>query len=378
MTRRRVAHTLEAIWSGGVEQTRLSLARGLDPDRYEQIVLCTQASGVLPAQLEAAGCRVHEIGRFRFPLDPRPIAAATRILRRYRPDIVHGAVFEGVEVAAIAGRLARARAVVGEETADPHSRRWTGHLLYRALLAGTDRMIGVSPMVSRYLVDAIRYPAQRTVTIENGVRDPGPADPMAVARIRAQCDAAAGEMLIGTVGRLFDHHKRVSDLLRAMPAILAARPGTRLLIVGDGVDAAALRALAGGLGIAHATTFAGYQGETRAYFEAMDIYAHPAHEEAFGLVIVEAMLAARPVVATRVGGVPDVMAEETGILVDRGQPGMLARRLLQLAGDPGARQRMGQAGRRRAQARFGEQGYVAAVDRLYGELVRTAGEGRQP
>jgi glycosyltransferase involved in cell wall biosynthesis len=372
MTRIKVAHVLEAVWSGGVEQRRLILAQDLPSDRYEQILVCTAAKGGLPAQFEAAGVPVHVIGNFRFPLDPRPLARCRRILREFRPHIVHGAVYEGVEAAAIAGRLAGVPIVIGEETSDAHGRRLTGHLLYRALLALTDRMVAVSPIVRDYLVDTIRYPANRTMLIDNGIRDPGPAARKRVRDIRRGCGAGADDILIGTVGRLVDAHKRVSDLLRALASARSTLPTLRLVVVGDGPDAPMLKALADDLGVADIVTFAGYQSETRAFFDAMDIYVHPAAAEAFGLVLVEAMLAGLAIIASRVGGIPAVVDEGiTALLVPPGQPTELAQAILSLANDRDLRATLGAAGRQRARARFTAERYAAQIAALYVDTLAT-------
>ena len=371
MTRIKVAHVLETVWSGGVEQRRLILAQDLPGERYEQILICTAAKGDLPAQFEAAGVPVHVIGDFRFPLDPRPLARCRRSLREFRPHIVHGAVYEGVEAATIAGRLAGVPIVIGEETSDAHGRRLTGHLLYRALLALTDRMVAVSPIVRDYLVDDIHYPAERTILIDNGIRDSGPADRKRVSDIRQSCGAAADEILIGTVGRLVDGHKRVSDLLRAFASARMELPSLRLVIVGDGPDAPMLKTLANDLGVADFVTFAGYQSDTRAFFDAMDIYVHPAAAEAFGLVLVEAMLAELPIVASRVGGIPAVVEEgSTALLVPPRQPAELAEAILLVARDRELRTTLGAAGRQRAGALFTAERYASRIDSLYVESLR--------
>jgi glycosyltransferase involved in cell wall biosynthesis len=372
MTRIKVAHVLEAVWSGGVEQRRLILAQDLPSDRYEQILVCTAAKGGLPAQFEAAGVPVHVIGNFRFPLDPRPLARCRRILREFRPHIVHGAVYEGVEAAAIAGRLAGVPIVIGEETAYPTSRRLKGHLLYRSLIGLTDRMIAVSPIVRDYLVKQIRYPASRTSIIENGIRDPGPADSESAAQNRRACGAGKDDIVIGTVGRLVDRYKRISDLLRALPLVLDKLPMLRLLVVGDGPDIGMLTVLASELGIERRVIFVGYQGETRPYFDAMDFYVHPSAEEAFGLVIVEAMLACLPVIACRVGGIPAVVEEGvTALLVPPRQPAELAQAILSLANDRDLRATLGAAGRQRARARFTAERYAAQIDALYVDTLAT-------
>ena len=123
-------------------------------------------------------------------------------------------------------------------------------------------------------------------------------------------------------------------------------------------------------GVGHAAIFAGYQGQTRPFFEVMDVLAHPAGSEAFGLVLVEAMFAGLPVVATNVGGIPSVVEDgRTAFLIPPRRPDLLADRLIQLLRNPAQRIEMGEAGCARARERFGEKRYVEDVAALYENLI---------
>lgn len=116
--------------------------------------------------------------------------------------------------------------------------------------------------------------------------------------------------------------------------------------------------------------FVGYQANPQPYYALMDVFALASASEAFGLVLVEAMFAGLPVVATRVGGIPTVVAEgETGLLVDPGDPLALANALLKLERSRSLRHDMGAKGRIRALTRFSAERYVADVDRLYQKLA---------
>jgi glycosyltransferase involved in cell wall biosynthesis len=366
----RIAHCLETVGSGGVEQRRLLLARGLDPKRYEQVLVCTQTVGALPEQIEAAGVPLHRIGRFRGILDPRPYRAALRVMREFRPHIVHGAVYEGVAVAAVCGTLARVPVIIGEETSEPYGRSWKAHLLFRGLLGLATHAVGVSPAVEDYLVHKLRLPRRRVSLITNGVAPPREIAAAETTELRATLGIRDGETVIGIVGRLFDWQKRHSDLLAAFRLLCDRRDDLRLLIVGDGPDGELLQDRAAELGIAGRVIFAGYQADTRPYYTVMDVFALSSLHEAFGLVLVEAMYARLPVVATRAGGIPTIVVDnETGFLVSPSDPPALADRLLALIGDPALRRQFGEAGFARAHQRFSARRYVDDVDRLYQKLA---------
>ncbi len=366
MGKLRILHCLETVGSGGVEQLKLIKARQLDKNKYDQALVCTQAIGALPAQFASAGCPIHEIGVFRGIFDRERYARALMVVREFKPHIIHGAVYEGVAVAALVGRLAGVPVILGEETSDPVNRRWSGHLLYRGLAALTHHMIAVSPAVQDYLVNRIKLPTTKVTLINNGVADTGPASAERKLEARENLGIRPDDFIIGSCGRLLDEHKRFSDLIHAFVRVRQQVGNARLLIIGDGPDEAMLRGLAGQLGVSDDVLFAGYQGETRPYYDIMDIFALASAHEAFGLVLVEAMHAGLPVVATRVGGIPTVVRHgETGFLVEPKDPAELAEKLLVLTNDSSLRKSMGRVGHERAKAEFGAGRYVRLFDELY-------------
>ncbi|WP_353221932.1 glycosyltransferase [Salinisphaera sp. C84B14] len=366
----RVLHCLETVGSGGVEQTRLSLAQNLDPTIYEQQLVCTKAVGSLPELFSYVGCEIHQVGEFRGIFDRRPYKATLGIVRKFRPHIIHGAVFEGLAQAAVTGVLGRVPVIIGEETSDPQNRRWTGRLLNRAFAGLCHHMVGVSPAVVDYLEKKIFVPKNKVTLINNGVAQRPGVSLTDLGVIREQLMLPADAFVIGTVGRLFDSHKRTSDLIKAMPLIVHEAPGAKLLIVGSGPDEETLHNLASKLGVEQSVIFAGYQGDPQAFYQLMDVFALASVREAFGLVLVEAMFAELPVVATHVGGIPDVVKDgDTGYLVEPSRPDDLASAILNLAHDTKKRRSMGQNGRKRAMARFGAKRYVDEVDRLYRRLL---------
>jgi glycosyltransferase involved in cell wall biosynthesis len=375
----RVAHCLEQVRSGGVERRRLSLAQRLDPDRFEQMVICTDASGELRREFENAGCRVVTIGALRRGLDWARINAATKLLRGFRPHIVHGAVFEGVIIAALAGRLARVPVIIAEETITPVGRRWTGHLYYRLLTGIADEVVAISKAVAAYLTKTIHLPRSKVRLIYNGVADPGPASAAELKAVRSEFGLRDGAPSIVTVGRLAaprgaapDSHKRVGDLISAMPAVLEQFPDAQLVVVGDGPDRPLLEQLACKAGIAGAVQFAGFRRRVRPFLEVADVLAHASESEGLPLVLVEAMFAARPIVASNVAGSNEVVADgETGFLVPVGHPAALASRIAELLRDPELRARMAEAGLQRARELFSEDRYVNEIVAMYEEVAAT-------
>jgi glycosyltransferase involved in cell wall biosynthesis len=306
--------------------------------------------------------------------------AAAAVLRSFRPHIVHGAVFEGVITAVLAGKLARAPVIVTEEIISPVDRSFSGHLYFRLLTGMSDYVIAISRGVERYLTERLRLPRSKVRLIYNGVTAPPPASPDELRSIREQFGLARGAPVLGTVSRLAapsshppDSHKRIADALAAMRQVLAYEPKSRLLIVGDGPDRAFLEQRAKTEGLGYAAVFAGFQPRTRPFLECMDVQLLPSRAEGLPLVLVEGMFASRPIIATDVPGSNEVVVDgETGFLVPLGNHHALSRRACELLADEGLRRRMGEAGRRRAEALFSEERYVAEIAAFYEEAATKA------
>jgi glycosyltransferase involved in cell wall biosynthesis len=173
-------------------------------------------------------------------------------------------------------------------------------------------------------------------------------------------------VLFGTVCRLHDSHKRVSDLIRALPQV----PGAGLVVVGSGPDEASLQSLAAQLGISDRVRFLGYRRDTGVFFRLFDVFALTSAFEGFGIVFAEAGHVGLPSIGSRAGGIPDVVVDgETGLLVNSGDVDTIAAMMRRLAGDAELRSRFGAAAKKRAAAQFSVRQYVDAFRNLYAEVL---------
>lgn len=346
------------------------MAQGLNSGKYEHALICQEANGSIPSMLRDAGWTIHEIGLMPSILNPAWHSRAHEIAKAFKPDIVHGAVYEGEALACSIGlRMPRVK-VVMEETSDPVNRRWTGNALMRAMCLRANACVGVSPKVVSYLRETLGIPQRKIHLINNAVRQELIPSSARLAELRKVLGIKQGDIIIGSVGRVEDSSKRFSDIIRALPIIRSIYPSARLLIVGDGPDRAMLECLVKELQLNDAVIFAGYQADPRNFYHLMDIFVLASAHEAFGLVLVEAMLAKLPVVATRVGGIPSVVADgETGYLVEPCQPEELADAILSLVNDSLIRRSMGRRGCARALEHFTAERYVRDVDQLYQSLL---------
>lgn len=363
----RVLHSLSAIASGGVEARHLQIASNLG-EPFEHRFLGT-TGGELAETLRGRGFRVDLLGPVGSVLAPGRYRQALRVLDGWRPDLVHGAVMEGTTLGLAVAKRFRVPLLM-EETSDPANRRPMGHRLVRLVAAGAKRCVAVSPAVGRYLTADLGVSASKVQVLVNGVPRPSPSTAADVQQLREQLGIGRDDPVIGTVCRLFDDHKRVTDLVAAFDALQPGPRPSHLVIVGDGRDQQLIADAAAATAAAPRIHLVGRQHPADPYYALMDIFAITSSREAFGLVAAEAMRAGLPVVATDVGGLADIVVDEvTGLLVPPRRPDRVAAALQRLVDDPALRERMGAAGRQRADEEYSVERYLAEVEALYRRLL---------
>jgi glycosyltransferase involved in cell wall biosynthesis len=221
-------------------------------------------------------------------------------------------------------------------------------------------VFAVSNDLRQHLVSEGFQPSQVDV-VYNGI-DPGPAPSVDDrVRARARLGVPSEPFVIGTVARL-DPVKDLGVVIRAMVSV-APDAAAILVVIGDGPERAALERTASVCGVAERVIFLGHREDARELLPACDIYVNSSIFEGVSLTILEAMAAGLPVVATAVGGTPEIVGPETGVLVPARDPDSLARAMLSLMRNPPARETMGRAGRQAVESRF-------TLDRMVDDYVR--------
>jgi glycosyltransferase involved in cell wall biosynthesis len=225
----------------------------------------------------------------------------------------------------------------------------------RLCLPRYERVICVSEDLRRRCLE-FGVPARRCVLIENGIDTAEFSRDLSAAEARKQLGAPPGRFLLGAVGRL-SAEKGFDLLVRAVGQLAAEGMDVGLLIAGEGDERDRLQALVGELGLGERVRLLGYCPDTRALYQAVDVYVLSSLREGLPNVLLEAMALETPVVATRIAGVPRLVRDgENGLLVEPGDARALAAAVCRLAGDPELRARLGRAGRATI-----EQGYSFAV-----------------
>jgi glycosyltransferase involved in cell wall biosynthesis len=378
----RVLMLIDEVGSmGGAERFAYQLTAHLDPSRFEPTVCLTRPARrphnfAAIEDLEGRGVEILRLDRSsRAQLDPwRRLIA----FMRDRPfDVLHSHKFSSnVWGALIAPRVKVAAFVAHEQTwsyrGKPH-RRW----LDRYLIARrADAFVAVSSEDRRRMVSIEHVPEGKTRVIYNGVPDPPPPD---TARdIRDELGIGSDQPVLGTVAVLRPQ-KALDVLLRAADILRREFPNLRVLIAGKGVPEAEetrLRRMAAELGLEETVTFLGPREDAVDLMRIFDVAALSSDFEGTPLAVMEYMGIGKPVVATRVGGVPEIVTEgETGLLVEPRQPNALAEAVAKLLRDPELARRMGEAGRERQRQEFSIEASTRKVQDLYEELYAGSARG---
>jgi glycosyltransferase involved in cell wall biosynthesis len=369
---------------GPAQQAALLSGRRLDPDRYETLLV---HGSVAPGEESMADLARSEGARAEFVpslsqpprpwLDATALARIVAIARRFRPHVVHSHM-------AKAGFLARLTALAALRPRPVIVHTYHGHVLegyfgplqsrlYRSLETGlgrrSDRLIGVSQATVDDLVRLGVAGRDRFQVIPLGL-DLGPfarLDRTPGRALRRGLGIGDDDIVLGFVGRVVPI-KRVDVLLRALALAQDAGP-LRLLVVGDGEIRPGLEELSRELGIADRVRFLGYRRDLTTIASAADIAVLASANEGTPVSLIEAAAAGRPAVATRVGGVPEVVTPDTGVLVPPGDPVAFATALRKLADDPELRARLGASAREHALRRYSAERLVADVEALYDTLL---------
>jgi glycosyltransferase involved in cell wall biosynthesis len=366
-----VAYLTAGLAERGYDTTLVagSLARG-----EESMAQAAEQRGVTIVSLD-------ELHREVAPLnDLRAIVRLAKLIRRERPDILHTHTAKAGAVGRVAALLSgRARPRIIVHTFHGHVLRgyfnpvttFGFRLLERWLATFTTVLIAVSPEVRDDLVRLGVAPAEKFAIVRLGIEleERIGSDPGARAETRRVLGVSQEAFVVGWVGRM-TAVKRTDDVLLAFKGLLDRGVDAYLCLVGDGPDRDHLERYAHELGVVRRCLFLGYQDEVGRFYQAIDALILPSTNEGTPVSVIEALAAERPAVATRVGGIPDVIrAGVDGFLVEVGDSAALAEQLTVLARDPARRAEMGAAGRANVLERYAVERLIDDVDLLYRSLA---------
>jgi glycosyltransferase involved in cell wall biosynthesis len=376
----RLLEVVTRLDVGGVPAHLMLLLEGLRSRGYEITVACGECIPEHERKLAALGIPLVRLPlrRLLSPIaDGRGLVELYRLIRSHQFDIVHTHMSKAALLGGCAARLARARIVVNTahnlgSIAMP--RAWLRALFWiydKLLLSLTaDAVVTVSERVRDTVVRNGLLSARKVFSIHNGIR-PTPGDVHSFAPLEA-IDVGRDRLVVGTVARLV-WFKGLHDLVAAAPAVVKAFPQTVFVLVGDGPQRDHLEHEANELGVAANFIFLGERHDVPSLLRGFDLFVLPSVSEGLPITILEAMAAGKAVIATEVGGVPELVEHGvTGLLVPPRDPTALGAALISLLGDRPRRSAMGRSGRQRLARAFNAERMVAETDALFQRLLRAA------
>jgi len=363
----RLMQVVLSLTPGGTEHLVVEICRRLTSE-FDVSVCCLDDEGAWAADLRAAGIEVVALKRqpgFR----PSVGRAIARLASTRGVDVLHCHQYSPFVYGRIAALWNRRLRIVYTE----HGRlsdappTWKRRLVNPALARFDGAIVAVSHELRRYMIDA-RFPAERVDVIHNGISlRPLPSDADR-RRARRSLGIAPDAFVVATVARL-DPVKDLLTLLDAFANVRRKLPTARLVVIGDGPERARLAERASHHDLAAGVQMVGFRQDVRALLPAADVYASSSISEGISITILEAMAAGVPVIATAVGGTPEILSDEAGVLVRSRDPRQLADAMLALAADFRRRAALAAAGRRRLEASFTIDRMVEDYARSYRRLI---------
>lgn len=363
VARTRVIHLVRALNYGGLEKVVYDLVRLTDQDRFDVLVTCLGEAGALGDDFARAGIAVESLGL----LDrrtPSMVRAIAKYLKSKRPDILHTHNPSPHLVGALAARLARVPVVIHTKHGRNYPTIRKKVLQNRFASWLTDAVIAVSNDSADVARDIERVPHSKVHVIRNGID-------LDRFHVHREIDRSTVRRAIH-VARLIYPTKDQETLLRAVRLVADKEPAFLLDIVGDGPHRARLEALCDELHLRRHVKFHGFRDDVHVMLARAEFFVLSSVKEGLSITLLEAAATGLPIVATRVGGNPEVVLDrETGLLVPPESPESLAAAMLELLACPEAAEQMGTAGRNHVQEVFDLKVVVAAYEAQYMSLLHS-------
>ncbi len=367
-----------AFWAGsferaGTQQFLLELLKRIDRTRFDPVVMSTLRTGELLSDIESLGIDVHEFGTGRTLPSPATISGlfrAVRFLRRERVDVLNCMLGLITLMGPFVGRLAGVPVVLNNQR---NLSYWLHGRFREAVYRFVNRRLVDAVLVNsaaaeRELLDRFGVPANKVVSVGTGVDLRRIADARVGEGLAGEL-GIAGRTVVGIVAKL-SPVKGHEHFLRAAAGIAKARDDVAFLVVGDGPRKEMLTEMAKELEIEDAVVFAGARDDVPSLLKLMDVFVLSSLSEGSPNAVLEAMAAGLPVIATDVGGLPDIVIDgESGILVPPGDSEALEKAIMELLKDPERAAAMGRVGLANAADKHDIEKVVRRVEGIMDRLL---------
>lgn len=362
----RILHVTFNMGFGGTEQVIRQLIGNLAPDCFECEIACIDGGpGEIGQQLARdRGIVIH--AKQRKPgFDKALVRWLHGIIRKGKFDVVHGHQYSPFLYAWLAHWMTGTRMVFTEHGRfHPDRHRKKARFINPFIARSSHALVAISEATREALAEYEYMPPSKIQVIYNGIEPPS-QNPDRERQIRAELQLTPDDIVLGTVARL-DPVKNQALLLTATRRLRDEGYPVRLLLVGDGPEREKLEAQVRELSLEKSVVFTGFQKNPADYLGLMDVFLLPSFTEGTSMTLLEAMCLGVPVIASRVGGTPEIVEhEKTGFLFDSGDEDGLLKAVKTLLDDPEAQRQMTTSARKRFQQRFSARQMADQYQSLY-------------
>lgn len=362
---KRILHVIATMPVGGAENVLLTTLRRLDPQQYQSVVCCIQDKGVLGAEVEKLGIKLIELHKLqKGGWDSSIISDLVSVIQDEKIDLVHGHLYHANLYARFAAKQAEVPSVITVHNTYA-KRKWHRQLLNWYLARVTAKIIAVSDSIRDDVIRFDRVAPEKVVTILNGIDTERSQSQLGKGEARERLQLPVSAKVLVTIGRLVEQ-KGHTILLQALQQ-LRQQGGEEIyaVLVGDGPWRQRLQGQAQALGLEQNIRFLGTRTDIGDILRAADLYVMPSLWEGLGLALLEGMAAGLPVLASRVGGMVEVLGEgQYGYLVPANDVNALAGQLAELLAPGVDLGPMASAAQRRV-ADFSASKMVTAIGNVY-------------
>lgn len=371
--RLRVLQVVDGFRMGGAENKLVELIAHLNKEKFAVTLANVGPRGALENKFEQLGVETFHFPR-RFAFDPLPVWQLSRMMRQRRIDVVQTTLLWADLVGPAAAALAKVPVVLSWETVshegDPFHNNLQRRVGYQWAMKWVDVIVPVSDEIKRSLIRRRKISAEKIRVIHYGVdlKKFRSIDRAAMLAKRAEVGATAETILFGVVARL-EPPKGHRYLLAALPEVVNQYPQFQLLLIGDGALRAELEAQTRELRLQHHVTFLGARHDVSELLNAIDFFVLPSISEGLPNVLLEAMACQKPVMATDVGGIPEVVRHgENGYLVPPGEALALQNMILRSLTERAQWNELAQHARQTVETSFSLEYQMSRFEALYAEF----------
>jgi len=372
----RILFVITSSHIGGTEKFLYQVVTRLDRARFQAVVCSLKKPGYFARCLQQQGIRVYSLDM------PEKVNGLTPLyfllgffrlvyfIKKEKFALIHSFLYRANLLARLAGSVGGVSHIISSERCLTRHKHPLAVWFDRCTVPLSRYVLANSKAVAEQLRVRERVSPEKIRIIYSGIDQKEQLTQERITTLKSSFGISSQEYVIGCVARLHPD-KGLEDLLLAGAIIGKNFSFFRILLVGDGPQKVYLQEVAHKLGIGQQVIFTGFRSDVDSLIQSFNLFVFPSLEEGFSQAIMEAMIFAIPIIATRVGGMPEIIiSNKTGILVPPHEPQVLAREILRLMHNPGLAQKLGEAGKFQVRNNFSFPQCLEQIENLYEELKK--------